>query len=53
MITELDEEESKDAAKELVKYFEESDVKNAYEVTLKMLMVAVGMSNAEALHCKL
>ena len=42
----------KDAVKALVTYFEESEIKNAYEVALKMLMVAVEMTNAEALHGK-
>ncbi len=41
-----------EAVKDLVKYYEDSEVKNAYEVTLKMLMVAVGQRNAETLYCK-
>ncbi len=39
-----------DAVKQLVKYFEESEIKNGYELALKMLMVAVGLDNAQALY---
>ncbi|CAG0918012.1 unnamed protein product [Notodromas monacha] len=47
--TEVDEEEHDEAIRELVKYYEEAEGKNPYELALKMLMVAVGYDHAEKL----